>query len=90
MEGVDVWEPFIRELLGWFNSEEDAENEACLEAFCNFFGKTDNRMSIIIPHLMPYLFPLFSRSEVIDILLCFGLKIPFPFPSCPRNYEKRS
>jgi hypothetical protein len=65
-DGPDQWEPVVAILTNWFGVEEEAQNLAALEVFCNIMGISDNRTHLFIPHIMPHLFPLFtsSRAEV--------------------------
>eukprot|EP01017_Pseudomicrothorax_dubius_P030707 TRINITY_DN3852_c0_g2_i2.p1 TRINITY_DN3852_c0_g2~~TRINITY_DN3852_c0_g2_i2.p1 ORF type:complete len:1056 (-),score=282.50 TRINITY_DN3852_c0_g2_i2:43-3210(-) len=62
-EGPSTWETPIRELAGWLAVEDDAQNEAALDALCYILAKRDTRAYVFVPHIMPHLFPLFSRAE---------------------------
>jgi hypothetical protein len=85
VDEVIPWENVIAGLANWFSVEDHQQNSACLDVFCQILDAPRQSMAqnpttpfpatkkihILIPSIMPHLFPLFTRADVL--LRCFLL-----------------
>ena len=61
-----MWSDPLVQFVDWMNSTEITNISASLELFCVIFSKmgNDNRITVVIPHLMPVLFQIFANPDV--------------------------
>jgi len=75
-DGLEMWSSPLLEFVNWMNSSEISVISASLELFCVIFSKIDNRITILIPQLLPILFQIFANPDVkFTILLIFYKEI---------------
>ena len=82
-DGVELWANPLKEIIQWIPNEEMKVIESGLELFCTMFSKINQKYSNekllpemfsftpIIPELMPTLFHIFAKPEVIKNFLFF-------------------
>ncbi len=49
IEGLEIWEPYLNDLVNWFSIEDNTSTSACLETFCLLMNNSDNKIHILIP-----------------------------------------